>query len=156
MMVNWFGFASVCEVTESSRVKGKVDVTTIPKEPAAATASLNVYYLYVMGAGSKVKKEAWDFIKFAVNAENDKLLTLEGGIGCRRSTWNDPEVNKTIPYYHKLDLLHENARSLPQKSNWSQIGAVIDEVVTRAMNTDKPIAEILQEGQEKIDLLEKQ
>lgn len=156
MMVNWFGFASVCEVSESSRVKGKVDVTTIPKESAAATASLNVYYLYVMGAGSKVKKEAWDFIKFAVNPENDKLLTLEGGIGCRKSTWNDPEVNKTIPYYHKLDLLHENARSLPQKSNWSQIGALIDEVVTQAINTEKPIAEILQEGQEKIDLIEKQ
>ena len=156
MMVNWFGFASVCEVSNDSKVKGKVNVTTIPKEQASATASLNVYYLYVMGAGSEKKKVAWDFIKFAVNPENDKLLTLEGGIGCRKSTWKDPEVNHTIPYYHKLDLLHEHAKSLPQKSNWSQIASVIDEVVIQTANSKKSIEKILQEGQEKISLIDKQ
>lgn len=151
MMVNWFGFASVCEVSEDSRVKGKVDVALIPKGPSAISASLNVYYLYVMGSGSGMKEQAYGFIKHAVSKENDKLLTMEGGIGCRKSTWQDPEVNALIPYYHKLELLHQYAKALPQKSNWSQIAAIIDEVVLQAVNTKRPVKEILQEGQEKIN-----
>ena len=150
MMVNWFGFASVCEVSEDSRVKGKVDVTYIPKAPSAESASLNVYYLYVVGSGSRLKEQAYDFVKYAVNAKNDKLLTLEGGIGCRLSTWQDPEVNSIIPYYHKLEQLHQHAKALPQKSNWSQIAASIDEAVLQAVNTNRPVKEILQEAQEKI------
>ena len=155
MMVNWFGFASVCEVSDQSMVKGKVDITHLPKDQNASTASLNVYYLYVMAAGSTQKQAAYDFLKYAVNARNDKLLTLEGGIGCRLSTWKDPEVNAVIPYYHKLEALHHNARALPQKSNWAEIAAVIDDVVLQAVNTERSVGGILQEGQQKLELQDK-
>jgi multiple sugar transport system substrate-binding protein len=154
MMVNWFGFASMCEVIEESVVKGKVDITNIPKGDGGRSASLNVYWLYAIGSGSKHKDVAYEFIRYATNADNDKLLTLEGGIGCRLSTWNDPEVNKTVPYYHKLGMLHEHARSLPFKKNWTKIAAVIDDVVLQTMNTSRPIKELLQEGQERINVLE--
>ncbi len=153
MMVNWFGFASVCEVAETSKVKGKVEVTSIPHNPTSPSASLNVYYLYALASGSKNKELAYQFLKFAVNAENDKLLTKEGGIGCRKSTWKDPEINKLIPYYHKLSELHKNAQTLPQKSNWAKIASIIDEVVLEAVNTGKTISEILKQGQEKINSL---
>ncbi|WP_207535174.1 extracellular solute-binding protein [Desertivirga arenae] len=150
MMVNWFGFASMCEVYEESAVKGKVDITRLPHDENSESASLNVYWLYTIGSGSRNKKIAYDFIHFATNQENDKLLTLEGGIGCRLSTWNDPEINKVIPYYHKLEMLHKEARSLPQKSNWAQIAEVIDQAVLKALNTDIPSAEILRQAQEQI------
>ncbi|MBD0376431.1 MAG: extracellular solute-binding protein [Flavisolibacter sp.] len=154
MMVNWFGFASMCEVIEESTVKGKVDITTIPKGPSGASASLNVYWLYAIGAGSNHKQLAYEFIRFAVNRHNDKLLTLEGGIGCRLSTWHDQEVNAIVPYYHKLEQLHQNAKSLPLKSNWAKIATVIDEVVLQTVNTHKPITELLHAGQQKIELLD--
>lgn len=154
MMVNWFGFASMCEVAEESCVKGKVEVTHMPNGSLAEPASLNVYYLYVIGSGCKKKELAYDFIKHAVNEQNDKLLTLEGAIGCRLSTWHDPEVNNVIPYYHKLESLHKYAKSLPLKRNWSEIAAIIDEVVLQVVNTQKPVQEILQEGQQRIKLID--
>ena len=154
MMVNWFGFASMCEVIAESAVKGKVDITTIPGSAAGRPASLNVYWVYAVGSGSVHKEVAYDFIRHAVSMHNDKLLTLEGGIGCRLSTWHDPDVNRTVPYYHKLEELHRHARSLPQKANWSQIAAVIDEVVLDAVNTQQPLRGLLQKGQEKINLLD--
>jgi multiple sugar transport system substrate-binding protein len=153
MMVNWFGFASMCEVIDESTVKGKVDITNVPKGNGGKSASLNVYWLYAIGAGSKNKQVAYDFIRYAVNRNNDKLLTLEGGIGCRLSTWYDEEVNKMVPYYHKLEMLHNNAKSLPLKSNWAKIASVIDEVVLQTVNTDLPIKELLTNGQQKIELL---
>lgn len=155
MMINWFGFASVCEVDPTSAVKGKVDVAEIPAATGSKSASLNVYWLYTMGSGSRYKQVAYDFIRFAVNETNDKLLTLEGGIGCRISTWKDAEINNVVPYYHKLAQLHECAKTLPQKSNWAAIAALIDEMVLAVLHTDEAVAEIVSIAQDKINLIDK-
>lgn len=151
MMVNWFGFASMCEFLNTSKVKGKVDVANVPAGPNGEGSSLNAYWMYVIGSGSEYKDLAYEFIKFAVNTENDKLLTLEGGIGCRKSTWYDTEVNKEVPYYQKLEELHKNTRALPRKSNWSEIADVIDALVLEVINTSKSIKVILDEAQHKIN-----
>jgi multiple sugar transport system substrate-binding protein len=155
MMVNWFGFASMCEVIEESTVKGLVDIAPIPYTQGNESESLNVYWLYCIGSGSKHKQTAYDFIRFATNKQNDKLLTMEGGIGCRVSTWIDGGVNAVIPYYHKLEMLHQNAKSLPQKANWAQIAKIIDQVVLQAINTDIAVEKLLEDGQQKINLLDK-
>jgi len=156
LMINWFGFAAVCEVDTDSAVRGKVDIASIPRGEGAQgrAASLNVYWLYAIGAGSRHKDAAYDFIRFATSPENDKLLTREGGIGCRISTWHDAEINALVPYYHKLEMLHRQAESLPQKANWAQLAAIIDEVVLAALNTDTPTAELLAAGQLKIKQLD--
>jgi multiple sugar transport system substrate-binding protein len=135
-------------------VRGKVDITGIPRGAHGQSVSLNVYWLYAIGAGSRHKQTAYDFIRFATSAANDKLLTLEGGIGCRISTWHDPEINALVPYYHKLEVLHQQAKTLPQTANWARIAAIIDEVVLQAMSTDTPVAELLAAGQQKINSLD--
>ena len=152
MMVNWFGFASMCEVIDESCVKGKVDIAPIPCTAGNQPASLNVYWLYTIGAGSGHKKVAYDFIRYAISKPNDKLLTLEGGIGFRKSTWKDEGINAIIPYYHKLEQLHHTARSLPQKANWAHIAKIIDETVLHAINTDTAIEQLLAAAQQKIYL----
>lgn len=150
MAINWFGFASMCEVIEESNVKGKVDITELPHDPNHKTASLNVYWLYTIGTGSKYQKLAYDFLRFATTPESDKLLTNEGGIGCRKSTWNNAEINKTIPFYHKLEMLHENALTLPQTPVWPKVAEEIDKMVLKALNTDIPSEELLEEIQIRI------
>ncbi|WP_298537570.1 sugar ABC transporter substrate-binding protein [uncultured Algibacter sp.] len=154
IMINWFGFASMCEFIKDSKVKGKVDIANIPAGPNGKGTSLNAYWMYVIGSGSEHKDLAYDFIKYAVNKKNDKLLTLEGAIGCRKSTWHDKEVNKEVPYYHKLEALHKNTHSLPRKSNWSEIACVIDQLVLEVINTSKDIASILDSAQKEVNIIE--
>jgi multiple sugar transport system substrate-binding protein len=151
MMVNWFGFASMCEVYEESKVKGKVDIAYVPAGENGEGISLNAYWLYVIGTGSKNKQIAYDFMCYATNPENDKLFTLEGGIGCRKSTWKDADVNKVVPYYHKLEELHENTRALPRMVHWPKIGDVIDSLVLDVINTEDSIKGILNSAQKTID-----
>lgn len=147
MAINWFGFASMCEVIEESKVKGKVDITELPSDENHKTASLNVYWLYTIGTGSKHQKLAYDFLRFATTPESDKLLTNEGGIGCRKSTWSDPEINKTILFYHKLEMLHENALTLPQTPVWPKVAEMIDKMVLNALNSNIPSEKLLEETQ---------
>jgi len=154
MAINWFGFASMAEVIEESTVKGKIDITSLPSDPGHKTASLNVYWLYTIGSGSKHKKLAYDFLRFATTAESDKLLTTEGGIGCRKSTWKDKEINTLIPFYHKLEMLHENALTLPQTPIWPKVCEFIDHMVLKAINSDIPSEQLLKETQINIQKIE--
>lgn len=153
MMINWFGFASICEVDPLSVLKGKVAVSGLPAKEGNTPVSLNVYWLYTIGSGSRHKQVAYDFIRFAVNAENDKLLTLEGGIGCRMSSWKDEDINRIIPYYRQLEQLHEGAASLPQKKNWVQIAAIIDRLVLDALHTSLPTEQLIKNANADIQLL---
>lgn len=154
MAINWFGFASMAEVIEESKVKGKIDIAPLPSDPNHKTASLNVYWLYTIGSGSKHKRLAYDFLRFATTPESDKLLTIEGGIGCRKSTWKDEEINTLIPFYHKLEMLHENALTLPQTPIWPKVAEFIDHMVLKAINSDIPSAQLLEETQINIQKIE--
>ncbi|PWS33261.1 extracellular solute-binding protein [Pedobacter paludis] len=155
MMINWFGFAAMCEVDENSKVKGKIDVELLPSNDDGISASLNVYWLYTIAKGSKHKAIAYNFLRFALAEEQDKQLTLEGGIGCRISTWQDEEINKIIPYYHKLEQLHEVANMLPQKQNWTAIATIIDQMVLQAINTNTPTETLIEQAQIQINEIDK-
>jgi multiple sugar transport system substrate-binding protein len=154
MMINWFGFATMCEVDPNSKVKGKIYVDLLPSNNDQTSASLNVYWLYTIGSGSRHKALAYDFLRFVTAAEQDKKLTLEGGIGCRLSTWTDTEINSLIPYYHKLETLHVVAKMLPQKQNWSKIATIIDQMVLDAMHGNKPSANLLEKAQQQINSID--
>ena len=153
MMTNWFGFAAMSETIPDSQVKGKVSVANIPHAPNYNSASLNVYWILGIGAGSPHADIAYKFLRHCATQEQDKLLTLEGGIGCRKSTWADPKVNTEIPFYHMLEPIHKNARELPRLINWAQLSEVIDQLVLNTINTSRPIRELMQEAQQIVDTL---
>ena len=154
MMVNWFGFATMCETVEGSRVGGRVDICAVPHaESHPDPVSLNVYYVWSIGRDSQHKDLAYDYIRNGVRKENDVILTMEGGIGCRRSTWFDPGVNRAIPYYSRMAEIHGYASTLPRSVAWHAISSVIDELVIDTIDTDRPVAAILQEAQARVDAI---
>jgi multiple sugar transport system substrate-binding protein len=146
MMVNWFGFAAVCEQPDCP-VKGKVAVAPLPAGEGARSASLNVYWILSIGSGGRHKEEAYAFLRHVCSPEMDKVTTLEGGIGCRRSTWHDAEVNAAIPFYHQLAELHEHTRELPRSRELPRLVHVIDAAVQRAISGSEPTEEILRRAQ---------
>lgn len=135
MMINWFGFAAVCELP-GCPIKGKVDVAPLPVGGADNRAALNVYWVLSVGADSRYLKEAYAFLCFLAQPEMDRITTLEGGIGCRFSTWNDPEVNQAIRFYYRLAELHQSMRELPHSPHFPRLAHIIDQAVQKAINTD--------------------
>jgi len=142
MMVNWFGFGAMAETLVDSRVRGCVDMVTVPAGTGGASVSLNSYWLLAIGKGSRQCDLAYQFVRHCMTREMDKLLTFEGAIGCRRTTWNDKEVQSVIPGYAKLEILHSAARELPSRSDWPKIAEQIDRMMLRAMNSNEPIQSI--------------
>lgn len=153
MMVNWFGFAALGETLPESRVKGRVAIAPIPAGPGGASASLNVYWLLGVAAGSPHAAVAQEFLVHCASRANDKLLTLTGGIGCRRSTWHDPDVSRIIPFYPALERIHEGARELPRLPGWAALAGVIDRLVVAATSSNESIALLAARAQREADAL---
>ncbi|WP_343517590.1 extracellular solute-binding protein [Sphingomonas sp.] len=147
LMANWFGFAAYADTADESRVKGLVDVAPLPAGPGGRSISLNVFWVLAIGSGSTNKDLAWAFLRHCATAPMDKLTTVEGAIGVRRSTWTDAEVNTKIPYYHRLDWLHDHARGMPMTPKLAAISHVVDDLMTAATTTARPTAELLAEAQ---------
>ncbi len=154
MMVNWFGFATMCETVEGSTVRGRVDVCAIPHaESHPDPVSLNVYYVWSISPDSRHKDLAYEYVRRAVSRENDVTLTLMGGIGCRKSTWFDPRVNEVIPYYSRMDEIHGYASTLPRVVAWHPISTVIDQMVIDTIDSERPIRSILTQAQAQVDAI---
>jgi len=153
MMINWFGFAALGETLADSAVKGRVAVAPLPSASGHASASLNVYWLLGIAAGTPHAAVAYQFLKHCASAASDKLLTLEGAIGCRKSTWHDPDVNRTIPFYRELETIHAHARELPRLPHWSKLATIIDRLVLATIDTPEPISALLARAQAEADAL---
>lgn len=143
MMVNWFGFAAWAETSGESRVRGKVDLAPVPHSPESSSASLNIYWLLAIAAGSPRTDLAYRFIRHSMSPAMDKLLTLAGAVGCRRSTWNDPEVRAVVPHFGLLESLHRDARELPRRVEWPSIAAIINRFVREAAVSREPVESLL-------------
>jgi multiple sugar transport system substrate-binding protein len=146
MCINWFGFAAYAHTAADSAVRGNVAIAEIPHEPPGRSVSLNVYWILSIASGSPHPQVAWSFLRHVLTCAMDKLTTTSGAIGCRRSTWADADVNVAIPFYCSMADLHANAREIPQRADWPRIAAVIDRLVTAALTTNRPAADLLREA----------
>lgn len=149
MMVNWFGFATAAHTEPESSVRGKVMVAPVPADPGQKSVSLNVYWLLAIAAGSPHRETAWQFLRHVATPEMDKLTTMAGAIGCRRSTWADSEVNGAIPFYSAMENLHEQARELPRRGDWPEIAAAIDALVVDTLSSNRSVRQLLRDAQER-------
>jgi multiple sugar transport system substrate-binding protein len=153
LMANWFGFAAFAETWEQSRVRGRVGIAPLPRGEGGGAVSLNVYWLLTIPSGCRRKELAWAFMRHCATPAMDKLVTMEGAIGVRRSTWADAEVNRRVPFYHELDGLHAVARTLPRHPRLSAIAHAIDAMMTEAVTTDTPTAMLLARAQAQISAI---
>ena len=151
MMINWFSCAAQCESLPESKVKGKVGVTYLPHDTSMRGITLNVYWVLGIASGCRNKDLAYRFIRHCVSKKMDRLLTLEGGNGSRLSTWQDEQLNQIIPYYRKLEKLQNNARDLPRHPKWIQLAAIIDDIMKGAINTNRPVANIVKDAQKRVE-----
>ncbi|MGH9587686.1 MAG: extracellular solute-binding protein, partial [Acidobacteriaceae bacterium] len=149
MMVNWFGFAARCD-RPGSPLRDKVAIAPIPADEGYPAVSLSVFWTFAIGSGSRHKDVAWDFIHFLTQPALDKGIVRHGAVGVRLSTWRDPEVQKNAPVYSKIEEISLGARKLPRSRNLPAFAAIVNEVVTAALTSDRASAEILREAQQRI------
>jgi multiple sugar transport system substrate-binding protein len=62
-------------------------------------------------------------------------------------------VNRAIPFYRELEKIHAHARELPRLPQWARLAAVIDRLVTAALDSRAAIPALLAQAQAEADAL---
>ncbi|HYH03482.1 MAG TPA: sugar ABC transporter substrate-binding protein, partial [Bacillota bacterium] len=85
-------------LNDKSKVANKIGVAVFPAGSAGSHPFMVIPWALSMSNQSKVKKDAWNFIKWASSIENSKKAQLDGNTMSRNSVWNDAAVmSKTHP-----------------------------------------------------------
>ena len=144
MMLNWSGFMAVAQLPPS-RIINKTRCTRIPRgeELNGRHASLNVYWVLGICAGSQQPDLAWQFMRETASPEMDKVTSLAGGTGVRLSTWNDPEIRAQFQYYEELEIVHRGSDTLPAIPEYPAINEVLSRMTWDAVQGRKTVAEAL-------------
>jgi multiple sugar transport system substrate-binding protein len=150
MMVNWFGFAARSS-RAGSPLNDRVAIASIPSTPGCEHISLSVFWALAMGAGSRQKDLAWEFLRFVASPERDFGITRHGTVGTRLSTWRNATLQTEIPPYKDIERISLGARQLPRGPMMAAFASIIDGVIIRSLNTTDSSLAILQDAQQQTD-----
>lgn len=156
MMWNWCGFGVVADMPPS-RVIGKTKFGPIPRGdgPLGLHMSLSSYWTLTIPSGCRDPEAAWDFMRSTAGVEMDRVTSVEGGIGCRLSTWRDEEIQEKFRCYQHIEETHENSEMLPSIPETTGIVAILNESIDEAHTRKKGVAEALEEAASRVnDLLD--
>ncbi len=147
MMLNWSGFMAVAQLPPSVIIN-KTRCTRIPRGdgPRGRHASLNVYWVLGICAGSRQPGLAYQFLKETASPAMDKVTSLAGGTGVRRSTWNDPEIRSRFQYYEVIEDIHRNIDTLPAIPQYPAMNEVFNRMSWDAVQGRKSVEQALNDA----------
>jgi multiple sugar transport system substrate-binding protein len=147
MMWNWSGFAATAQLPPS-KIIGKNSCTAIPRGdgPHGRHASLNVYWVLGILAGSRQPDLAWQFMKATASRAMDKITSLSGGTGTRLSTWRDPEIQAQFPYYEVIEAVHQNVEGTPPIPEYPAMNQVLSDMTVAAVSGTKTVEAALNDA----------
>lgn len=145
MMWNWCGFSAVAELPPS-KIIGQNRIGLVPRGNHGAHATLNIYWVLGIPAGSAQKELAYQFLRHCATSEMDKITAQSGGTGVRRSTWRDAEIQAQFPYYRVLEAAHANAKSPPRLPEYPAINEVFNQMQHAVVTGAKSVEEALDDA----------
>jgi hypothetical protein len=89
-----------------------------------------------------------DWLGTALNSFDDSARSRVESLGPIESNidffqWLADAGMSQLPFYKRMELLHDSAREIPQLEDWPQIVAIIDRLVTAAIDGSTPITDPL-------------
>ena len=145
--INW-GFAwDRFKDDTDSKVSGKVGVMALPAMTGGKSATCVGGWQWAVSAFSKNKTEAAKLVKFLASPEASKFLAIEGSLlPTAIPVYEDPEVQKAVPWFKDAAPVVVAGRSRPQSRDYGQVSDVIrtttSAVLARTKKPDEGVAEI--------------
>lgn len=126
LMVNWAGFAALAQ-QPGSPTRGLVACAPPPGR------ALNVYWVLVVGAGSRDLPLARAAARHVASRRMDLITAEEGATATRRDNWSDPVVQALAPYYAVLEEAHRGAVTMPRTPRLPALTTVLSEMAAAAI-----------------------
>jgi multiple sugar transport system substrate-binding protein len=97
-------------------------------------------------AGSTNQALAYQFLKETATPAMDKITSLAGGSGVRKSTWNDPEIRDQFQYYEVMEQVHTGIDTLPALPQYPALNEVFSQMTWAAVTGTKSVQQALDDA----------
>jgi multiple sugar transport system substrate-binding protein len=153
-MLNWSGFMAVAQLPPS-RIINRTRCARIPRGdgPSGRHATLNVYWVLGVCAGSRQPDLAYAFLRETASPAMDKVTSLAGGTGVRLSTWNDPQIQAQFQYYEVIEAVHLGADTLPAIPEYPAMNEIFNRMSWEAVQGQKSVDQALADAARACELL---
>jgi multiple sugar transport system substrate-binding protein len=139
----WNSFWANVEA-EDSPLKGKVGVTTLPAGENGTPASTLGGWNLAISAYSKYPKEAFTFIKWLADAEQQKVKALEGGrLPTLAALYEDEEIISANPTIRDFYQVLQYGVSRPKTANYGEVSELIQDEIMRFYMGQKSVDQTL-------------
>ncbi|MBA2938659.1 extracellular solute-binding protein [Paenibacillus sp. CGMCC 1.16610] len=118
-----------------SKVVGNVGIAPLPAGDARSAAALGGW-LAAINKYSKHPKEAWEFLKFAVSAEGEKIIAVNSTqTPTYLPLFDDADVQKASPLFASRDFVNSLGSAIPRTitPQYAKISSVIQVEVSKAI-----------------------
>ena len=108
----------------------------------------------VIGKHSQMKKEAYEFIEYAVSKEGATFYALNSiGTPARKSVLNDPEVIKKRPEFKIISKSLEFAKSEPELLNYDEVIKIVNNSLTKILTKELKPEDALEQATRQVNNL---
>ncbi len=123
----WPGeIAGIVNNPEVSKVIGKAAYIPIPAGPSGKGIGMMGNWMLAIPKASKNGAAAAEFIKYALQADTQKIMAANKGIPSRSSVLNDAELGKVSPYFPVLaQALQVPPNWRPRTDQWNAVESII-------------------------------
>ena len=148
--ITWGDTAGAMEDAESSKVVGKMGYASIPTaaEGDAPEAHLGSWTWSLNNAGQNQNCGRL-FMAWALSQPVQTELAKQGGLPSLTSTFDDPELNATLPYWGQELVSLNESRQRPRIPQWSGISDIVSLQLSSVLSGQADAKQALDEGQAK-------
>lgn len=118
-----------------SKVVGKVGIAPLPSGDVRSAAALGGWF-GAISKYSKHPKEAWEFLKFLISEEGEKIIAVNSTqTPTNLKLFDDPEVQKASPLFANRDFVNGLKSAIPRAMtpDYAKISGLIQIEVSKAI-----------------------
>jgi multiple sugar transport system substrate-binding protein len=137
---HWWNYLPQYENTEKSKVVGKMKVGYLPEKPGVSLGyGHGGGWAYGINRFSKHSDEAWEWIKFVTNKENQVYALQKGNGPTRVSVFASPEFKKVYGEKGAAIVAHYYSKIVfpPSIPEWNEIRLAISRELSLAYTREK-------------------
>lgn len=151
LSITWGDTAGAMEATDQSAVIGKMGYASIPtlKDGDPVEAHLGSW-TYVIPSGSQKQDAAWEFMQWAESAPVQTALAKGGGLPALTSTFEDPALVSSLPYWKQELVSLGQSKSRPRIPEWGQLSDILQKQISDVISGQATSADSLKSAADQL------
>jgi multiple sugar transport system substrate-binding protein len=135
LSITWGDTAGAMEAADQSAVVGKMGYASIPtlKDGDTPVAHLGSW-TYVIPSASTKQDAAWLFVQWALSQPTQQAMATAGGLPALASTFEDPELTASLPYWPQELVSLSASKSRPRIPEWGAMSDILQDAISNSIS----------------------